>query len=354
MEGLRGIGRTARESGLSVSALRFYDGAGVLGPAHTDPHSGYRWYAPEQITEARLLAVLRRVGMPLPEIREVLAHRGDRAVVDTLLTAHLHRLERGLDDARRELSSVPDLLFPEENTMSRTVVTVAAPALAAALGSVRFAVAPAPAPDMAVLGGVLLDVSASAVTVVATDRYRLAVAEAAATDLTGPPSSAVLPAELADDLLALAGGGEPVEITLDDAGVTARCGDRSVAGAALDAPFPDYVPLLPAAVTDDAGGRTPAVTTVALLREQLAAADTRPLVRETDGRTTTVTSVAAGSGQELVVGAGGVGVDVDLLLEAAAVRGEGRVVLELGDPFSPITVRPAAEGTFSLLMPVRL
>ena len=29
---MRGIGQMARESGLTVSALRFYDGAGVLVP----------------------------------------------------------------------------------------------------------------------------------------------------------------------------------------------------------------------------------------------------------------------------------------------------------------------------------
>lgn len=35
MEGLFGIGQLARVSGLTVSALRFYDGAGVLEPAFT-------------------------------------------------------------------------------------------------------------------------------------------------------------------------------------------------------------------------------------------------------------------------------------------------------------------------------
>lgn len=73
----RGIGAMARASGLTVSALRFYDGAGVFGPAHVDPHSGYRRYAPDQLVVARLVASLRRVGMPLAGIREVLEHRHD-------------------------------------------------------------------------------------------------------------------------------------------------------------------------------------------------------------------------------------------------------------------------------------
>lgn len=38
-----------------------------------DPESGYRYYAPEQLEQARLVAWLRRLGMPLARIREVCA-----------------------------------------------------------------------------------------------------------------------------------------------------------------------------------------------------------------------------------------------------------------------------------------
>ena len=75
---MRGIGRLARESGLTVSALRFYDGAGVLVPARVDPRSFYRWYSDEQVVVARLVARLRRVGMPLADVRRVIEHRDDR------------------------------------------------------------------------------------------------------------------------------------------------------------------------------------------------------------------------------------------------------------------------------------
>ncbi len=70
---MRSIGEMARESGLGVSALRFYDRAGVLVPDQVDPVTGYRWYAPEQLGEARVLARLRRAGMPLADVRLVLA-----------------------------------------------------------------------------------------------------------------------------------------------------------------------------------------------------------------------------------------------------------------------------------------
>jgi DNA-binding transcriptional MerR regulator len=176
-ESLRGIGRVARESGLSVSALRFYDRAGVLVPASVDPRSGYRYYAPGQVAAARLVAALRRVGMPLTGIRRVLDARADPAAAGALLDAHLRRLEQGLADARRELSAVRSLLAPEEDPVDPvppTAVRVRRTDLVAALRAVRFAVGADPV--LPVLGGVLFAVADGELTLVATDRYRLAVA----------------------------------------------------------------------------------------------------------------------------------------------------------------------------------
>ncbi|MEV1147256.1 MerR family transcriptional regulator, partial [Micromonospora sp. NPDC049799] len=65
---MRSIGELARASGLTVSALRFYDSAGVLVPALVDPVTGYRWYTDDQVRPARLVAGLRRVGMPVAGI----------------------------------------------------------------------------------------------------------------------------------------------------------------------------------------------------------------------------------------------------------------------------------------------
>jgi DNA-binding transcriptional MerR regulator len=67
------IGAFAKASRLSPKALRLYDNLGLLRPARTDPLIGYRLYAPEQLTQARLVAWLRRLGMPLARIRVVCA-----------------------------------------------------------------------------------------------------------------------------------------------------------------------------------------------------------------------------------------------------------------------------------------
>lgn len=67
------IGGFARLSRLSPKALRLYDELGLLMPVHVDPDTGYRWYAPTQLDQARLVASLRRIGVPLARIKHILA-----------------------------------------------------------------------------------------------------------------------------------------------------------------------------------------------------------------------------------------------------------------------------------------
>ncbi|MFF3392894.1 MerR family transcriptional regulator [Streptomyces sp. NPDC002669] len=69
--GLLTIGAFAKASRLSPKALRHYDELGLLTPARVDPLTGYRFYAPEQLDRARLVAWLRRLGMPLALVRHI-------------------------------------------------------------------------------------------------------------------------------------------------------------------------------------------------------------------------------------------------------------------------------------------
>jgi DNA-binding transcriptional MerR regulator len=67
------IGAFAERTRLSPKALRLYDRLGLLPPAWTDPASGYRFYSEDQVAGARLVALLRRLGMPLPAIAGIAA-----------------------------------------------------------------------------------------------------------------------------------------------------------------------------------------------------------------------------------------------------------------------------------------
>lgn len=67
------IGEFARRSRLSAKALRLYDRTGVLVPAAVDEYNGYRMYRPSQLATARLVALLRRLDMPLALVAEMVS-----------------------------------------------------------------------------------------------------------------------------------------------------------------------------------------------------------------------------------------------------------------------------------------
>jgi DNA-binding transcriptional MerR regulator len=95
-----GIGEFARRSRLSVKALRLYDELGVLVPARVDDASGYRYYDLAQLEQARLIAVLRQLDMPLTAVKDLLAC--DPADAASRLAAYwaeaeaTHRMQRDL------------------------------------------------------------------------------------------------------------------------------------------------------------------------------------------------------------------------------------------------------------------
>ncbi|MFD8349284.1 MerR family transcriptional regulator [Streptomyces coelicoflavus] len=376
---MRSIGEMARDSGLGVSALRFYDRAGVLVPARVDPASGYRWYAPEQLDEARVLARLRRAGMPLADIRLALAgwSGADPDLVRRLLQAHLRRLERGLAEARSEFSTLRALLDHRENPMTASPRTdtvrlsLGSPELAGAIDAVRFAVGKDP--ELPMLGGVLFDVDGDTLHVVATDRYRMAVARMASgsgSDSASPSASAsasaghggpreqvVVPAPLVDAMRALLGSDEPAGFAVEADRVTLEAGERQASGQRLAHDFPDYRRL----VQLPAGRRV--VVDVPALREALETGPVRTAEAGEPGPSARDVSVLATTddGTVTVVGDGdadgnSVGVDRGFLLDALAAADRDRLVLEFGAaPTAPLAIRRTDdEGTFSLLMPVRL
>ncbi|MEU9299177.1 MerR family transcriptional regulator [Streptomyces sp. NPDC048269] len=360
---MRSIGEMARDSGLSVSALRFYDSAGVLVPAWVDPQSGYRWYGPEQLEEARVLARLRRAGMPLADIRLVLAgwSGADTGLVRKLLEAHLRRLELGLSGARSEFSTIRALLECRENPMTSLRTTpatvrlaVAASELAAALDSVRFAVGSDP--ELPMLGGVLFDIEGEALDVVATDRYRMAVARAGTTGYDGPRVQVVVPSPLADAMRALLSDDASVRLTVDGDRVALETGDRQAAGRSLDHDFPDYRRL----VRLPAGRRVP--VDVPAFREALETGPVRASeVREQDGVSCELSVLKVAADGAVAVcedgddGQDRVAVNRAYLLDALAAGARDRLVLELGAPTAPLAIRRTdTEDTFSMLMPVRL
>ncbi len=96
------IGQFSALTRLSVRMLRHYDSHGVLVPADTDPQTGYRRYAPDQLRDAADIRRLRDVGFGVSAISALLAARGTPAWTASLelqrgvLTDELHAAQARL------------------------------------------------------------------------------------------------------------------------------------------------------------------------------------------------------------------------------------------------------------------
>ncbi len=97
------ISEFARRSRLSPKALRLYDEMGLLPPARVDAVTGYRFYGADQIERALLIAALRQLGIPLAEIKIVLALEpemaADRVADYWSVTESQHAIRRDLADS---------------------------------------------------------------------------------------------------------------------------------------------------------------------------------------------------------------------------------------------------------------
>ena len=113
------IGAFAKAARLSPKALRLYDELGLLPPARVDPVTGYRRYAPQQVERARLVAWLRRLGMPLARIRHVCSLDAGAAAGE--VRAFWARAEAETA-ARRDLAAfLVDHLTRKDPAMSPTI-----------------------------------------------------------------------------------------------------------------------------------------------------------------------------------------------------------------------------------------
>lgn len=314
------ISAMAARSGLSVSALRFYDGEKVLRPESVAAN-GYRRYHVDQVRCARLVAGLRRIGVPLADIRAAVDASEDTdfaEFVDALLAEHLRRLEQGLRDAGREVERLRALVH--EDGPAHVTADCAAADARRLLTAVRFAAGTDP--DFPGLVSVRIEFAPDTITAVATDRYRLAHHHVTA---RGSAVGAVTaPTGWVDDLITALenSSAEQVRFTLAGDRLTAHLGESSLAVVGVPEVFPDHSPLL----------------------RQVAGASTvwSQMHRQTSAAEPSLT---------LLAGEPPVAVRHEFLLQAIAAAG-GDPVLRLDGPIAPLVIR-AADGATSMLMPVR-
>lgn len=209
------IGDFARAAGLAPSALRHYDEVGLLPPAEVDEATGYRYYTPDQLRRAALVARMREAGIPIDPMRLVLDGTPQERS-DALAELVADAAGRSDRTARlmRELSPA-DAPAPDDAS-----VVVRGPVLAAALRQVRPA---AEREASSALSGVLVDVADGQVEVVATNRYWMAVRTLPVT-VPSDPGRVVLALDEVDRLVGDLDREDEAELSFSAHGV--RLGDR--------------------------------------------------------------------------------------------------------------------------------
>ncbi len=160
------IGVFAQRSGLTPSALRFYADSGLLPPAEVDPVSGYRYYSADQVARATVLRQLREIAMPLAAVEAVLDAGADEGA--RLLDEHVAKV---IGDAAAALHKAAVIKSVLGDVPGLPIAVLKGPVLADAVEQVL--TASAREPGMPVLAGLRIEASHEAVTLTATDRYRL-------------------------------------------------------------------------------------------------------------------------------------------------------------------------------------
>jgi DNA-binding transcriptional MerR regulator len=113
---LLSIGRFSRLSGLSVKALRHYDEIGLLPPEAVDAETGYRFYGATQLQTAEAVRRLRRLELPLEDIRRLLEAR-EPDTVREVLVEHQRRLATRASELHTARQKLQPLIDGKETVM---------------------------------------------------------------------------------------------------------------------------------------------------------------------------------------------------------------------------------------------
>jgi len=111
MSGLT-IGKVARETGVGIETLRFYEREGLIAEPARRP-SGYRDYGPAVIQRVGFIKRAKELGFSLREIAELLSLRVDEqrtcADIYSLARAKIGDIERRLAELRRMKKALASL-----------------------------------------------------------------------------------------------------------------------------------------------------------------------------------------------------------------------------------------------------
>jgi DNA-binding transcriptional MerR regulator len=94
------ISKLGKRFGLSRATILYYEREGLLEPA-SRAANGYRWYGDKEVERLTQIAGFRSFGVPVRDIRDLLASDGDQAH-EKILRKRFAQMETEIQDLRRQ------------------------------------------------------------------------------------------------------------------------------------------------------------------------------------------------------------------------------------------------------------
>jgi Hg(II)-responsive transcriptional regulator len=105
------IGRLAKNSGVSIDTVRFYERRGLIAEPHRTP-SNYRVYPEEDVTRLRFIKKSKELGFSLSEIKELLALRSGSSASKADIK---QKTENKIKDIRQKIKDLSRILTALEH-----------------------------------------------------------------------------------------------------------------------------------------------------------------------------------------------------------------------------------------------
>lgn len=103
------IGQLAKQAGVNVQTIRFYERDGLLAPPPRTT-SGYRAYTVADLERVRVIRICQRIGFTLKDVKELLEPHDVLTSRDGASSAKSAARDKVLDAARQRLAQLDEKL----------------------------------------------------------------------------------------------------------------------------------------------------------------------------------------------------------------------------------------------------
>jgi DNA-binding transcriptional MerR regulator/effector-binding domain-containing protein len=108
------IGQFSRITGLTIKTIRLYHEKELLIPKWVDEATGYRYYDDRNIEQARAIAYMRELMIPLAEIKEILDRFAEDADILDFLQKHRDAILLKMEQLNRAALALDDIIQKEK------------------------------------------------------------------------------------------------------------------------------------------------------------------------------------------------------------------------------------------------